>query len=243
MGEYIGRKTIVVMPVANEGRTIADVFEIILSLYDDIFIYPVIDKRSKDNTEQIIDTYSYASYERVRKIWKSRTSGLAACYICGIKAALESGATYIIEMNAGMRHDPRELPLFIDKLNEGYDCVFSTRFSDGGSEIDTPMKRRLISKGGTIFSNIVLGTKLSDMTGGYSAFNAKVLRNMDLDSFLSKGRMFQTEMRYYCRNFNCVEVPITYRSSGNDLKPGTVKKAFKTLFKIKDNEDSIFSGK
>lgn len=62
---------------------------------------------------------------------------------------------------------------------------------------------------------------------------------MKLGEFLSKGHMYQTEMRYYCRNRNAVEVPIHYRGSKSGLHAGSVTEALRILFQLKDHEKVI----
>ena len=90
-----------------------------------------------------------------------------------------------------------------------------------------------------MLSNIVLGTKLKDMTSGFEAFQADVLKNLNLDAFLSTGHMYQTEMRFYCRNLNTIEVPIHYTGGSSSLKFRSVTEALRILFELKKNESRI----
>ena len=215
------KKTIIVMPVANEGDTMASLLDRILALpYDNLSVYPVVDDYSTDNTADIIR--SYESTGRVKCIYYKESRGVISCYLEGFRRAMADGAERIIEMDGGGSHKPEEIPQFIEKLDEGYDCVWGSRFTTGGGTDHQPMYRRFLSSGGTILSNAVLGTKLKDMTSGFEAFQVDVLKNMDLDAFLSTGHMYQTEMRYYCRNYKTVEVPIHYTGSTSSLKMKSV---------------------
>ena len=132
-----------------------------------------------------------------------------------------------------------EIPQFIEKLEEGYDCVWGSRFIEGGEIANQPLYRRILSGGGTILSNLVLGTKLRDMTSGFEGFQRYVLESMDLKAFLSTGHMYQTEMRYYCRNYHTIEVPIHYVGGSSSLKFKSVKEALKILFQLKKNETKV----
>lgn len=237
--ECVMQKTIIVMPVANEGDTMADVLDRILRLpYTDLYVYPVVDSYSKDNTEQIIREYEKKS-DKVKCIFYKESTGVISCYFEGFRQAIEDGAQCIIEMDGGGSHQPEEIPLFIDKLEEGYDCVWGSRFVDGGGFANHPLYRRLLSSGGTLLANLVLGTKLKDMTSGFEAFKKEILEEMDLAAFLSKGHMYQTEMRYYCRNYNTVEVPIHYIGSTSELKAKSVKDALEILFQLKRHEKKV----
>ncbi len=233
------KKTIVVMPVANEEETMESVLRQIMELpYDNLHVYPVIDSYSKDRTEEIIRGME-KRYDRIKLIFHKESKGVITCYLYGFKMALLDGAERIIEMDGGGSHKPSEIPQFIEKLDEGYECVWGSRFIEGGGIKSQPLYRRFLSSGGTILSNIVLGTKLHDMTSGFEAFQREVLENMNLDAFLSRGHMYQTEMRYYCRNKKAIEVPITYVGSKSSLKLKSVTEALSILFKLKKNEEKV----
>ena len=195
------KKTIVVMPVANEEDTMRKVIDMVMELpYDNLYLYPVIDSYSKDRTEEIIRQAEIDYAGRVRCIFYEKSRGVISCYLYGFKCALKDGAEYVIEMDGGGSHDPASIPQFIEKLDAGYDCVFGSRFIKGGSISHHPLYRRMLSAGGTVLSNLVLGTHLKDMTSGFEAFTREVLLNMNLGKIMSRGHMYQTEMRYYCRN-------------------------------------------
>ena len=229
-------KIIVVMPVANEEDTIAGLFDELLALpYPGLLVYPVIDRFSTDGTEAVIDRYEEET-GRVRKQYFREADGVASCYLYGFQKALEDGAGYIVEMDAGGSHLPSELPRFIENLEKGYDCVFGSRFIKGGALRNDPLYRKLLSRGGTWLSNLVLGTGLTDMTSGFEAFRRGALERLRPDRFLSRGHIFQTEMRFYCRNLHSIEVPITYTFGGSSLRMKAVAEALKVLFQLKENE-------
>ncbi len=142
-------------------------------------------------------------------------------------------------MDGGGSHLPSEIPQFLEKLEEGYDCVWGSRFMDGGSMREQPLYRRILSQGGTFLSNAVLGTALKDMTSGFEGFQRGILEQLHLDSFLSTGHMYQTEMRYYCRNLRTVEVPIHYVGTASSLKGSSVTEAIKILFMLKKHEPEV----
>lgn len=235
------KKTIIVMPVANEEATMQDIIDRIMALpYDNLFLYPVIDSYSKDRTEEIIRNAETRYNGRVKCIFHHKSTGLISCYLYGFERALEDGAEQVIEMDGGGSHSPDEVPQFIEKLESGYDCVWGSRFVKGGGITHHPLYRRILSSGGTFLSNLVLGTRLKDMTSGFEGFHAEVLKSMRLDRFLSTGHMYQTEMRFYCRNFKTVEVPINYIGGSSSLKFKAVVEALKILFKLKKNEKLVF---
>ncbi len=233
------KKTIIVMPVANEEDTMERILDEILALpYDNLHIYPVIDNYSKDRTEEIIRKKA-AENDRVKCIFYKESRGVISCYLEGFRQALADGAERILEMDGGGSHLPSEIPQFLAKMEEGYDCVWGSRFMKGGSMRKQSLYRRILSQGGTILANLVLGTRLKDMTSGFECFQRRVLEAMDLSAFLSTGHMYQTEMRYYCRNLRTVEVPIHYVGTASSLKSSSVTEALRLLFQLKKNEHRV----
>lgn len=234
------KKTIIVMPVANEESTMGQILDDVLELpYDNLYIYPVVDCYSKDHTEEIIREKAKMS-DRVKCIFYQESTGVVSCYLEGFRQALADGAERILEMDGGGSHLPAEIPQFLDRMEEGYDCVWGSRFMEGGSMKEQPLYRRILSQGGTFLSNFVLGTRLKDMTSGFEGFQREVLESMNLDRFLSTGHMYQTEMRYYCRNLKTIEVPIHYVGTASSLKGSSVTEALKLLFQLKRNETLIW---
>jgi len=233
------KKTIIVMPVANEEATMGQILDEILSLpYDNLYVYPVIDSYSKDRTEEIIREKERQN-KKVKCIFHRESNGVVSCYLEGFKRALAAGAEQILEMDGGGSHLPSEIPGFLDMLEKGYDCVWGSRFMEGGSMRQQPLYRRILSQGGTILANLVLGTKLKDMTSGFEGFQRKILEEMDLDAFLSRGHMYQTEMRFYCRKAHTVEIPIHYVGTASSLKTSSVVEALRLLFQLKKNESLV----
>ena len=234
------KKTIIVMPVANEESTMGQILDEILGLpYENLYIYPVVDSYSKDRTEEIIREKEKNS-DKVKCIFYRESTGVISCYLEGFRQALADGAERILEMDGGGSHLPAEIPQFLERMEEGYDCVWGSRFMVGGSMKEQPLYRRILSQGGTYLSNFVLGTRLKDMTSGFEGFQREVLESMNLDRFLSTGHMYQTEMRYYCRNLRTIEVPIHYVGTASSLKGSSVTEALKLLFQLKRNETLIW---
>lgn len=229
----------VVMPAANEEKTILLTIESIMNYSErPLHLYIIMDDYSKDATEDIIRK-AMEKYDRLHLVYYKESKGVATCYLYGFKVAIEEGADFVIEMDAGGSHNTDDIPKFLEKLDEGYSCVWGSRFIKGGGVKDLPLYRLFLSRGGTILSNTVLGTRLKDMTSGYEAFKSDVLKEMNLDMFLSRGHMYQTEMRYYCRDKKSVEVPIVYNGSDTGLKFKSVTEALDILFRLKEYEKKV----
>lgn len=192
-------------------------------------IYFVVDNVSKDNTLELCKKLSAAD-DRFVTIWSPENKNVVDAYIRGYKEAVINKHDYIIEMDAGMSHDPSALPMFLRVLNEGNECAFGSRFINGGSICDSTWKRTLLSKFGTILSNILLGTKMYDMTSGYQGFHVQIVEKFLAYKLLSKAHFYQTELRYLLRKTRYAEIPIHYRAPSPSVSKKAIYNSFSVLF-------------
>lgn len=231
----MNHKTVIITPVANEESTIARQIEALAALrIEKLEVVFVLDGYSRDRTRSIIESYA-GRFLWVHLEFFEKSTGVVSCYLYGLQKALALGAEYIIEMDGGLSHDPALIPLFIRKLDEGYQCVFGSRFIKGGGFDGWPWHRYALSHYGTVLANMLLGTNLSDMTSGYEAFHRDVLVRIDLDDFLALAttHFYQTEIRYYCHRLKVCEVPIIFHSSSTSLKAGEVKRSWWALWSLR----------
>jgi dolichol-phosphate mannosyltransferase len=209
----------VVIPMANESKDFNEFVFSLTAVLDKLKygnVYFVIDKVSKDSTLELCNNLS-ARDKRFHTIWSPENENVVDAYIRGYKEALQNKHELIIEMDAGLSHDPLALPSFLDVLNKGYECAFGSRFIKGGSMFDSSHKRIFLSKAGTILSNLLLGTKMYDMTSGYQGFHASVVEKFLKYKLLSKGHFYQTELRYLLRETHYFEIPIKYRAPSSSV--------------------------
>ena len=120
--------------------------------------------------------------------------------------------------------------MFLRVLNEGNECAFGSRFISGGSMGDSPFKRKMLSRGGTMLANVLLGTKLNDMTSGYQGFHRDIVKLIIDHPFRSTAHFYQTELRYLLRNKRTSEVPIHYQAPSPRVSRNAISNAYKTLF-------------
>jgi dolichol-phosphate mannosyltransferase len=220
----------VIIPMANEQEDFQPFVSSLKAELDMLEcgkVYFVVDKVSKDNTLQLCKNLS--KYDnRFITIWAPENKNVVDAYINGYKEALKNKHDLIIEMDAGLSHDPKALPMFLRVLNEGNDCAFGSRFINGGSICDSNWKRTFLSRFGTILSNSLLGTKMYDMTSGYQGFHVKIVEKFVEYNLLSKAHFYQTELRYLLRKSRYAEIPIHYRAPS----PSVSKKAIYNSFHV-----------
>lgn len=228
---YFNNDWALVIPMANEEKD----FDVFITELKKVFdrlqsgkAYLVVDNASKDLTLQLCQNLS-GEDKRFETVWAPENRNVVDAYIRGYREAYKNKHEFIIEMDAGMSHDPKSIPMFLRVLNEGNECAFGSRFMNGGSMGDSPFTRRTLSKMGTVLSNILLGTKLYDMTSGYQGFHAKVVGELLHYQLLSKAHFYQTEVRYLMRKKRFAEVPIHYQAPSPSVSQKAISNSLSVL--------------
>jgi dolichol-phosphate mannosyltransferase len=197
----------VCLPTYNERENVE---RMVRSLVDRGVRVLVIDDNSPDGTGEIADALA-AELDQVDVLHRERKQGLGPAYLAGFGRALADGAELVLEMDCDFSHDPDDVPRLIEAAG-GADLVLGSRYVPGGSIPNWGLLRRFISRGGCIYAQVFLQTRLRDLTGGFKCYRRRVLESIDLDAIDSKGYAFQIETTYRAlRNgFRVVEVPITF---------------------------------
>lgn len=228
---YYDNDWAVIVPLANEENGF-DEFVLHLSrIFDRLGggkAYLIVDNVSCDRTLELCRSLS-ARDPRFVTIWAPENCHLVDAYIRGLKVAYDRGHEIIIEMDAGMSHDPSALPMFLRVLNEGNQCAFGSRYINGGSMADSPWRRRLLSKGGTLLANLLLGTSMRDMTSGYQGFHRSIVAHLLAAPLLSRAHFYQTEVRYLLRHTRYAEVPIHYRAPSPRVAQAAIANSISVL--------------
>ena len=220
-----------VIPLANEEAELPKLAAALRAVMDAMKggkIYFIIDRVSKDRTLECCEKLATEDPRFVTK-WIPENRNVVDAYINGFRAALKDDHEIFIEMDGGLSHDPRAIPAFLRALNEGNDCAFGSRYINGGSMVDSPLGRRVLSKGGTILARWLLGAKLADMTSGFQGFRRAVLEDLVEYPLLSKAHFYQTELRPLLRNQKLIEVPIHYRAPSPSVSKGAVRNSVTVL--------------
>jgi len=227
----------VVIPLANEAETFTLFSSMMIEVLnrvkaDNSFlgeVFLVVDNVSKDNTYELCKDL-HNSDTRFIPIWAPENRNVVDAYIRGYKEALKMEKyMYIIEMDGGMSHDPSAIPMFLRYLSEGHKCVFGSRFMNGGSIYDSNWRRTFLSKGGTLLSNLLLGTNFKDMTSGYMGFHSEVAKKIVEYGLLSKAHFYQTEVRYLLRKQRYIEAPIHYMAPSPRVSRNAIKNSIFVL--------------
>lgn len=221
-----------VVPMANEEPDFGEftaAFRRTLDTLGSGTVYLVIDAVSQDKTYTLCEQLALQD-RRFHAVWAPENRNVVDAYLGGFAEAAKAGHDLIIEMDAGLSHDPNAIPMFLRVLNEGNECAFGSRYINGGSMADSPWKRRFFSKGGTLLANFLLGTRFADMTSGYQGFHRSVVERLLAYPLKSKAHFYQTEVRYLLRHARAIEVPIHYRAPSPSVSKNAVRNSFAVLF-------------
>lgn len=229
-------KAIVVIPTYNEKENIQKLVPEILKEGEEFEVL-IVDDNSPDGTGEVADKLAHQYPDKVHVLHRPCKLGLGSAYREGFKFALAHGADYIFEMDADFSHDPKYLPEFL-KLMDEYDLVIGSRYKNGISVVNWPLRRLILSLLATKYVRLITGLKLSDCTTGYKCFKRKVLETLDLDSILSNGYSFQIEVNYRVHKlgFKIGELPIVFidRHSGSSKMSGSIiREALYIVWKLR----------
>lgn len=218
-------KTLVIIPTYNERENISHIVPAVLNLTTEETEILVVDDNSPDGTANIVKQLQ-AESSRVHLLLRQKKEGLGRAYIAGFHWGLENGFDVLTEMDADFSHRPEDLVKVLEEAKTS-DFVIGSRYVPGGSTVNWGLLRKIISRGGSLYSRLILGFPIRDWTGGFNAWHRQVLIAMDLDKVQSNGYSFQIELKYRASRlgFKGTEVPIVFE----DRRVGQSKMSMKIV--------------
>ncbi|MDA8291827.1 MAG: polyprenol monophosphomannose synthase [Actinomycetota bacterium] len=218
-------RVLVVLPTFNESATIARLLRAVRESLPDADVL-VVDDTSPDGTAKIAREVA-DELGGIEVLSRPEKQGLGPAYRAGFAWGLERGYEAFVEMDSDFSHDPAALPALVDPLTRGYEVSIGSRYVPGGRIPDWTLVRRLLSRGGNVYADVVLSLRVKDSTAGFRAYAATVLRRIDMDGIQADGYGFQIEMTYLsrCAGARVAEVPITFV----DRVEGTSKMSMRTV--------------
>ncbi|MBN2802123.1 MAG: polyprenol monophosphomannose synthase [Deltaproteobacteria bacterium] len=231
----IASQTVICIPTYNEVNNIEPLVLKILNTYKEISIL-VIDDSSTDGTVETAKKLQ-DKFERVFLLSRGKKEGLGVAYKAGFKFALENNFNYIIQMDGDFSHNPVYIKNLLSEL-ETSDMVIGSRFVKSGSIGNRNYKRNLLSSFSNIYSQFILRTSIKDLTGGFNAISSDSLRLIDFETIVSRGFMFQIELKYRCflKALKISEIPIVFekrRSGHSKMNRQIIAEAFILVLKLK----------
>lgn len=203
-------RVLVILPTYNEAANIATVLERVRLALPDASIL-VVDDNSPDGTGDIVEKAA-VTLEQISLLRRPGKSGLGSAYRDGFRWGLARDFDVLVEMDSDLSHDPDALGSLVAPISDGFELSIGSRYVPGGSIPEWKMARRLLSRAGNLYADVVLGLGVKDSTAGFRAYAATLLRRIDLDSVRANSYGFQIEMTYRAllADARLTEVPIQF---------------------------------
>lgn len=202
-------RTLIIIPTYNERENLAEMVARLEQLQLGLDML-VVDDNSPDGTGHLAKELA-ATRPWLQVMHRPGKAGLGTAYLDGFRLALKQGYDVVGQMDADLSHDPAYLPAMLEALQRA-DLVLGSRYRPGGGVKNWGPLRQIISWGGSLYSRLILGLSVRDLTGGFKLFRRRVLEGVGLEGIRSNGYCFQIEMTYRAlrRGFRVAEVPIVF---------------------------------
>jgi dolichol-phosphate mannosyltransferase len=228
-------KGLVIFPTYNEAENIEKIINAVLAQSPELDVL-VIDDNSPDKTWEIVERMK-ATNPKINLIRRPGKMGLGTAYVVGFRYTLEKGYDYCFEMDADFSHPPEDLPRFI-KLLPDYDLIIGSRYCNGVSVVNWPMKRLILSFFACMYARIVTGCPIRDLTAGFKCYSRKVLEKIDLNKLKADGYGFQIEIdnMIWRKGFRIKEIPIVFterRVGVSKMSKGIIWQAFFLVLRLR----------
>jgi dolichol-phosphate mannosyltransferase len=216
-------RMLVVVPTYDECENLESIVSRVRAAVPTAHVL-VVDDASPDGTGEIADRLAAAD-DAVQVLHRQAKGGLGAAYVAGFRWGLARDYDVFVEMDADGSHQPEQLPALLAAL-ERADLVLGSRWVPGGSVVNWPLSRQLLSRGGNTYVRLALGLELRDSTGGFRAFRRRTLEGIGLDDVASTGYCFQVDLAWRTQRLGLtvVEVPIEFveRRYGHSKMSGAI---------------------
>lgn len=227
---------LVVIPTYNEADNIERLIEEVTGAVEGIRVL-VVDDNSPDGTSEIVRAICEKNHDVLLETRPGKL-GLGTAYVHGFKRALSvPEVDCIFGMDADFSHSPQYLPDFLDALEQN-DLVVGSRYLEGISVVNWPIRRLFISFVANNYARFITGLPTRDCTSGFCCYKRDVLEKINLDAVRTRGYSFLVEMKYRAHKlgFKIGEVPIIFferRSGKTKMSKFDILEAVFTVWKLR----------
>ena len=224
-------KTLVISPTYNERKNIKLFIDAVLNDNPD-FNLLIVDDNSPDGTSDKVRELQ-SKFENLYLEVREKKLGLGTAYVFGFKWALDRKYDRIVQMDADLSHNPKDLPMMVKNLDDN-DLVIGSRYIKGISVVNWPLRRLILSYGANTYSRMITGMPIMDGTGGFKAWKSEVLDDIDLDSVRSQGYSFQIEMNFraWIKGYKLKELPIIFSDRTIGQSKMSKKIVYEAIFMV-----------
>jgi dolichol-phosphate mannosyltransferase len=151
--------------------------------------------------------------------------------------AIAGDADLVCQMDADLSHDPKYLPDLITAAANGADLVIGSRYLNGISVVNWPLRRIILSSFANFYIRTITGLGLRDITTGYRCWRRQALARLPLDRIVSDGYAFLLDVTFMAAHagLRIVEAPIIFverRQGASKLSSGVLMESLITPWKL-----------
>jgi len=228
-------KTLVLVPTYNERENIPILVKDILMVPGTVVL--VLDDQSPDGTGAVADALAVEYPGRVEVLHRTGQRGLGVSYLEGFQRAIAGDADFVVQMDADLSHDPKYLPELIKTAAAGADLVIGSRYLNGISVVNWPLRRIILSQFANFYIRTVTGLGLRDITTGYRCWRRESLAKLPLDRIVSDGYAFLLDVTFMAATagLRIAESPIIFierRQGASKLSSGVLLESLFTPWKL-----------
>ncbi len=222
-----GGSTWIAIPTYEERDNLEPLISAVLAAAPEAHVL-VVDDNSPDGTGALADELASRD-ARIEVMHRPGKQGLGVAYRAAFEHLLaREDCGVVVQMDCDFSHDPADVPRLLDALAAGADLCIGSRYAAGGSTSGWGMARQIISRGGSLFARTVLRLPVRDLTGGFKAWRADLLRSLNLASVETHGYGFQIETTWRAHNAGAKiqEIPIVF----SERRAGQSKMSRRIIF-------------
>lgn len=212
----------VVIPAYNEEGSIVETIHSISKLLEEHNIdyeILVVNDNSRDRTEEILQQLN-AENSNLRYINNYYPNGFGFAVRCGLEN-FQGDAVAI--MMADNSDSPENLVDYYYKLQQGYDCVFGSRFIKGGRVIDYPGHKLIINRLANLFVQVLFGLKFNDTTNAFKAYRREVIEGVSPLLSHHFNLTVEIPLKAIVRGYSHTTIPITWRNRKTGISKLKIK--------------------
>lgn len=224
-------KKLVIIPTYNEIENMQMLLPALMKL-EQKFDVLVVDDSSPDGTAKFVEEFAKKE-PRIHVLVRAAKQGLGKAYLAGFDWGLKHNYDVLTEMDADFSHAPKHLNEILG-LIEKNDVVIGSRYVPGGGTVNWGLLRKIISRGGSLYSRLILGYPLRDWTGGFNCWRREVLEKINLSGIRSNGYSFQIELKYKAlkNGYKIHETPIIFEDRRVGQSKMSLKIVLEAFYKV-----------
>lgn len=226
-------KKLVIIPTYNEIENMRSLLPALMNLKQNFDVL-VVDDSSPDGTADFVKQFSEKQNSRVHVLVRPAKQGLGKAYLAGFDWGLKNNYDVLTEMDADFSHSPKHLDEILTLIDQ-HDVVIGSRYVKGGGTVNWGFIRKIISRGGSLYSRLILGYySVHDWTGGFNCWRKEVLQKINLSTIQSNGYSFQIELKYKAlkNGYKIIETPIIFEDRRVGQSKMSLKIVLEAFYKV-----------